>query len=229
MRCQAGGGYARLSPTIYQKTEQKLKGIPGNCDDKVQMLDKQPLYKGFFTMLKYSFRHKLFAGGWSPVLHREIFERGHAVAVLPYDPVRDEIVLIEQFRVGAMATSDNPWLFECIAGIIDKGESPEQVCLREAQEEAGLHITRLHPMLSYLSSPGGTSERLYLYVGECDASQAQGVHGLAEEGEDIRVHRMSSAQALAMLNDGQVDNAATLISLQWFALHKQKLIELWCE
>ncbi len=206
-----------------------MKDFGVSCDDKVQMLDKQPLYKGFFTMLRYSFRHKLFAGGWSQILHREIFERGHAVAVLPYDPVTDEVVLIEQFRAGAMATSANPWLFECVAGIIDEGESPEQVCQREAMEEAGLQIGRLHPMLSYLSSPGGTTERLYLFIGECRAEQAQGVHGLAEEGEDIRVHRMPSAQALTMMDNGQIDNAATLISLQWFALNKNKLIEQWCE
>lgn len=193
----------------------------------VEILDKAPLYKGFFTMLKYRLRHRLFAGGWSPEIHREIFERGHAVAMLPYDPVLDEVVLIEQFRAGALATCEHPWLLECVAGIIEPGEAPEQVCRREAMEEAGLKIQRLHPMLSYLSSPGGTTERLYLYVGECDASQAGGIHGLDSEHEDIRVHRVKSDDALAMIQNGRIDNAATLIALQWFALNKSTLVATW--
>ena len=199
----------------------------GHAD--VEILERQPMYQGFFTMLKYNLRHRLFGGGWSQPLDREIFERGHAVAVLPYDPVRDEVVLIEQFRVGALATSEHPWLFECVAGIIEPGEQAEEVCRRESLEEAGLTIGRLYPMLSYLSSPGGTTERLYLYVGECDAGEAGGIHGLDEEAEDIRVHRMPAAEALAMLDAGQIDNAATVISLQWFALNKRKVVESWCD
>ncbi|MBN7826627.1 ADP-ribose diphosphatase [Bowmanella dokdonensis] len=195
----------------------------------VEILERQSLYQGFFTLLKYRLRHRLFAGGWSEPLQREIFERGHAVAVLPYDPALDEVVLIEQYRVGAMATTPHPWLYECVAGIIEPGEEAEDVCRRESLEEAGLQIGRLYPMLSYLSSPGGTTERLYLYVGECDASQAGGIHGLDEEAEDIRVHRMPASQALKMLQAGQIDNAATVISLQWFAMNKAKVIENWCD
>ncbi|MDF2180382.1 ADP-ribose diphosphatase [Aliiglaciecola sp. CAU 1673] len=193
----------------------------------VEILAKEPLYKGFFTMLKYRFRHRLFAGGWSGEIHREIFERGHAVAMLPYDPVLDEVVLIEQFRAGALATSEYPWLLECVAGIIDPGETAEQVCRREAMEEAGLKIHRLQPMLSYLSSPGGTTERLYLYIGECDASNAEGIHGLDSENEDIRVHRFKADEALQFVQNGRVDNAATLIALQWFALNKSTLVAQW--
>ncbi|MGS2719223.1 ADP-ribose diphosphatase [Paraglaciecola aestuariivivens] len=193
----------------------------------VQILDKTPLYQGFFNMVKYRFKHKLFAGGWSQPVEREIFERGHAVAVLPYDPVLDEIVLIEQIRIGALDTSCSPWLFEVVAGMIDKGESPEQVCCREAKEEAGLTIKSLTKALSYLSSPGGTTERIHIYIGQVDASQAQGVHGLDNEQEDILVRRVSTQTAIQWMEQGKIDNAASLIALQWFVLNKAKLIANW--
>jgi ADP-ribose pyrophosphatase len=191
----------------------------------VQIISKQPLYQGFFKMVKYVFKHKLFEGGWSDEVEREIFERGHAIAVLPYDPVLDEFVLIEQIRMGAMPTTHSPWLLEIVAGIIDEGETPEDVCFREAKEEAGLDIKSLVKALSYLSSPGGTTERLHIYVGIVDASQAQGVHGLEHESEDILVHRVASCDAFKWINQGKIDNAATLIALQWFAMNKQQVLE----
>jgi ADP-ribose pyrophosphatase len=178
-------------------------------------------------MVKYAFKHKLFEGGWSDVVEREIFERGHAVAVLPYDPVLDEFVMIEQIRIGALPTSSSPWLLEVVAGIIDEGETPEDVCCREAKEEAGLNIQKLHKALSYLSSPGGTTERLHIYVGLVDASDAKGVHGLEHESEDILVHRVSTSAAFEWINQGKIDNAATLIALQWFAMNKQQVLESW--
>ncbi len=141
-------------------------------------------------MVKYAFKHKLFEGGWSNVVTREVFERGHAIAVLPYDPVLDEFVLIEQVRIGALPTSSSPWLLEVVAGIIDAGETPEHVCYRETKEEAGLEIKKLHKALSYLSSPGGTTERLHIYIGLVDASNAKGVHGLEYESEDILVQEI---------------------------------------
>ncbi len=195
----------------------------------VQIIDKKPVYQGFFKMVNYAFKHKLFAGGWSQIVNREIFERGHAVAVLPYDPVLDEVVLIEQVRLGALETSSTPWLLEVVAGIIDKGESPEQVCYREAQEEAGLEITKLSKALSYLSSPGGTTERIHIYVGQVDASTAHGVFGLDHEQEDILVHRVAADTALEWVKQGKIDNAASLIALQWFALNKTQLIANWSE
>ncbi|PHR26016.1 MAG: ADP-ribose diphosphatase [Desulfotalea sp.] len=193
----------------------------------VQIISKKTLYQGFFKMVKYAFKHKLFAGGWSDVVEREIFERGHAIAVLPYDPVLDEFVMIEQIRIGALATSDSPWLLEVVAGIIDEGETPEDVCLREAKEEAGLDVQKLHKALSYLASPGGTTERLHIYIGLVDASSAQGVHGLEYESEDILVHRVPTSVAFEWIKQGKIDNAATLIALQWFAMNKQQVLENW--
>lgn len=207
---------------------QKLKqAVQQFSAQDVQILGKETLYQGFFKMCKYAFKHKLFAGGWSDVVEREIFERGHAVAVLPYDPVLDEFVLIEQFRFGALSTSSTPWLIEVVAGIIDEGETPEDVCVREAEEEAGLKIQKLTKALSYLSSPGGTTERLHIYVGLVDASNAQGIHGLDHESEDILVHKVPASTAFEWINQGKIDNAATLIALQWFALNKQQILENW--
>lgn len=193
----------------------------------VELISSEPVYLGFFKMLKVKFKHKLFAGGWSGVIEREIFERGHAVAVLPYDPVLAEFVLIEQVRIGALSTSETPWLLECIAGMIDKGETPENVAVREAHEEAGLEIQSLHPATSYLSSPGGTTERMHVYIARVDASNASGIHGLEHEGEDILVHRVKESQALQMLQQGKIDNAATVIALQWFLLNKKSLFDEW--
>lgn len=196
-------------------------------DQDIQIIKKEPLYNGFFKMVKYHFRHKLFQGGWSDVIQREVFERGHAVAVLPYDPVLKEFVMIEQVRIGALATSSSPWLVEVVAGIIDPDEVPEEVCYREAKEEAGIELTKLTKALSYLASPGGTTERLHIYVGKVDASQATGVHGLDYEGEDILVHRVPEEQALKWINEGKIENSATLIALQWFALNKQQVLDDW--
>ncbi|MGJ8678790.1 ADP-ribose diphosphatase [Paraglaciecola sp.] len=193
----------------------------------LQILKKEPLYSGFFNMVKYAFKHRLYQGGWSDVIEREVFERGHAIAVLLYDPKLDEFVLIEQFRIGALPTSESPWLLEVVAGIIDEGETPENVCRREAAEEAGVTIKKLTKALSYLSSPGGTTERLHIYVGEVDATQAQGVHGLDYEGEDILVHRVDASLANEWIDQGKVDNAATLIALQWFAMNKQNILDNW--
>ena len=114
-----------------------------------------------------------------------------------------------------------------MAGIIDPGEQPEEVCKRESLEEAGVEISHLHKALSYLASPGGTTERLHIYVAKVDASQAHGVHGLDYESEDILVHRVAEQQAIAWLEEGVVENAATLIALQWFALNKQKVLHAW--
>ncbi|KZN52582.1 NUDIX domain-containing protein [Pseudoalteromonas luteoviolacea] len=186
--------------------------------------ENRVLYDGFFKIEEYVFEHALFAGGVSEPIRREILERGHAVAVLPYDPVSDEILLIEQIRIGALATKDSPWLLECIAGMAEGSDDLEAVARKEAQEEAGLDLSELHYMRSYLSSPGGTTERLYLYLAQVNLRDYQGgTFGLPEEGEDIKAHVMSFDEAICRLESEEIDNAATVISLQWLALNKSKL------
>jgi ADP-ribose pyrophosphatase len=201
---------------------------PVTFDKKdVEIIARETLYRGFFSLNLYRFRHRLFNGEMSPEITREIFERGHAAVLLPYDPVRDEVVLIEQLRIAAVDTRNSPWLLEMVAGMIETGESVEDVCRREAQEEAGVVVGRCKPVLSYLASPGGTSDRLSIMVGEVDARTAEGIHGLAEEHEDIRVHVVSREQAYRWVEEGAIDNAASVIALQWLALHHESLRKEW--
>ncbi|HBY9709100.1 ADP-ribose diphosphatase [Klebsiella aerogenes] len=202
------------------------QGITFSKND-VEIIARETLYRGFFSLDLYRFRHRLFNGGMSGEVTREIFERGHAAVLLPFDPVRDEVVLVEQIRIAAYDTSESPWLLEMVAGMIAEGETVEDVARREALEEAGLEVGRTKPILSYLASPGGTSERLSILVGEVDASTAKGIHGLAEENEDIRVHVVSREQAYQWVEEGKIDNAASVIALQWLQLHYHSLRNEW--
>lgn len=187
---------------------------------------KETLFRGFFKVVKYRFRHRLFLGGWSPFIEREMFDRGHASALLAYDPSRDEIVLIEQIRVGALE-HHSPWQLEIIAGMNDKGELPEEVVRREAQEEAGISVTQIEPISHYYPSSGACSERLDVFVGRVDTSTAVGVHGLDDENEDIQVHVIDRAQAYQLVRSGVIENSATIIALQWLELHHKELKERW--
>ncbi|MTC13264.1 ADP-ribose diphosphatase [Providencia stuartii] len=208
---------------MTKNVEQPIKY---NKND-VEIISKRKLFNGFFQMIEYRFRHRLFEGGWSEEITREVFERGHAGVILPYDSEADKVVLIEQIRLPAIETSQTPWLLEAVAGMIETDETAEQVVRREADEEAGLVIGRTEKALSYLSSPGGTSERMYVYVGEVDSSHASGIHGLKSENEDIRVHVVSREQAYQWVEEGIIDNAATVIVLQWLQLNYKKLQQKW--
>ena len=193
----------------------------------VELIERQAVFQGYFRIDRLKLRHKLFAGGMSNVITREIFERGHAAAVLPYDPNRDEVVLIEQFRPGALVAGWQPWLFEPVAGIIDADETMTDVVHREAEEEAGVTIQDLIPMHHYLTSPGGTSETCALYCGRVDASKAGGIHGLDGENEDIRVTVLPYGEVLSWLDGGKMNNALLIIALQWLALNHDKVRAKW--
>ncbi len=193
----------------------------------VEVLQRETCFKGFYRLDRLQLRHRQFAGGMGPQLSRELFVRHDAVCVLPYDPQRDSVVLIEQFRIGAMDKSSNPWLLELVAGLIDKDEQPEEVARREAVEEADLELTALWPITQYYPSPGGSDERVHRYIRRCDREGAGGVHGLAEEGEDIRVHVWPLEDALQAVKDGRIDNAASIIALQWLALNRAEVRGLW--
>ncbi|TRW47929.1 ADP-ribose diphosphatase [Aliidiomarina halalkaliphila] len=201
--------------------------MPTFTQEDVDIQSKEPIYNGFFKVSRYSLRHRLFNGGWSEVMQREVMDRGHAVVVIPYDPARDCIVMLEQFRVGAIATSTTPWLIELVAGMVDPGETKEDVAHRELQEEAGLNAQSLHFALSYLSSPGGMTERIYIYLAQVDSNEASAFGGLAEEHEDIRVQPTARAEVMSLLENGKVDNAATVIGLQWLSLHLNRFRREW--
>lgn len=185
--------------------------------------NKEKLYDGFFQLNRYTFKNQLFAGGWSESYQREIFERGHAGAVLLLDLERKTLVLVEQFRPGAVETESNPWLVELVAGIIEPGEQPDEVVRREAVEEAACKVERLHKICEYLVSPGGTTERIHLYLGEVDSRNLPQLAGLDNEHEDILIHKVSVTQAFESLEAGEFRNGMTLIAMQWLKLNWDRI------
>ncbi|MGF7452864.1 ADP-ribose diphosphatase [Pasteurella bettyae] len=196
----------------------------------IEIVKEESLYEGFFRLQRIQFRHKLFAGGMSNIVTRELLYKGAASAVIAYDAERDSVVLVEQVRIGAYqpGLSSSPWLLELIAGMIEPGESPEQVALRESEEEAGIKISHLEHVLSVWDSPGSTVERLHLFVGKVDSRTATGLHGLANEHEDIKVHVVDRETAYQWINEGKIDNSIALMGIQWLQLNYQKLQEKWC-
>jgi len=194
------------------------------------VIDRTRPFDGYFKIDRYTVRHRLFEGGWSEPFTREVFERGHAVVVLLYDADLDSLVLVEQFRIGAYAAlsstpwwdaDTSPWLVECVAGIIDGGETPEQVARREALEEAGCEVRELVPVQRIMASPGGCSETVFLFCGQVDASKAGGVHGLDDEHEDIRVLVVPVTEAFEWLESGRIVHSISIIALRWF-LHRHR-------
>lgn len=205
----------------------KINMIKQYCSDDVAVKARDIKYQGFFRIDQYQIKHRLFNGRWGALISREIFERGDAVVLIPYDPVNKKLLLIEQFRPGAIRTEPCPWCFEFIAGMFGENESPIDVAVREAEEEANLVVDEdqmLHVM-NYLSSPGGTSEKLYMYVALMDLTHVVNgsISGLEEENEDIKSHLVSLEQAMDLLNKGKINNATTIIGLQWLALNHQQL------
>lgn len=194
-----------------------------------RIIEQDRAYDGYFKIIRYRLVHSLFAGGDSPELSREIFERGHAVAVLPYDPRRDEVVLIEQFRPGALGVDPDPWLIETIAGIVETGEDIEDVAKREAMEEAGLELTEIEAVTRFFASPGGSTETVDLFFARVDAAEVGGHFGLADEGEDIKVHVIPFEQARTWLDEGRIKVATTIIALQWLILNRDRLRATWLE
>lgn len=201
--------------------------MPRYGRDDVEVLADSIAWRGFFKIRLLKLRHRLFAGGWAAAIERELFVRGPAVGVLPYDPVQDAVLLVEQFRVGALAAPRGPWLSELVAGIIDKEETPEEVARREAEEEAGITLGELEPVAEYFSSPGGSDEYFYLFCGRCDLSGAGGIYGLPSEGEDIRAEVVPLDEALARLEQGLINNAHSLIALHWLRQHRSRLQRQW--
>ena len=204
-------------------------------DDDVEIIEKTTEYRGYVRLDRYRLKHRLFEGGWSGTVTREVLERGHAVVVLPYDADLDSIVCIEQFRIGALTAKQSglfgnglsPWLVEVVAGIIEEGEDPEDVARREAMEESGCRVEELIPIGHYIATPGVCSESVFIYCGRVDASGAGGIHGISDEHEDIRVFVVPVAEAFAWLEAGTVTNAMTFIALQWLKIHHEDLRARW--
>ena len=174
------------------------------------------------------FRHRLFAGGWSGERVFDIVRRGPAVSVLLYDPDRDSIVLVEQFRLPALYGDRSPWQIESVAGLIDTGETPEEVARRETREEANLDlIGPVVPIQRMLPAAGSYDEVVWLFCGRVDSRNAAGLYGLADEHEDIRVVVKTLAEAEAMLDAGEIESSHTLVGLHWLLRHRDRLRREW--
>lgn len=201
----------------------------------VELIETRENYSGFFNLNTLKLRHRKFDGSWMEPIEREVFERGHAVSVIPYDPETDQVILIEQFRPGAYAAlnspwfqgDSSPWLYEAVAGIIDPGEKPEEVAYREAIEETGCALTDILPICHYLVSPGGTSETVFVFAGRANSEDVGGLHGVAHEGEDIRPFAIGLEKAHAAIANGTINNGVTIIAIQWLMLHRETVIKNW--
>lgn len=204
-----------------------LKNKKALTSGAVEVVERKNCFKGFYSLDCLRLRHKLFSGEMGPVIERELFVRPDAVCMLPYDPILDKVIFVEEFRVGALEKSANPWQIELIAGLIDRDEKPEQVARREAMEEANLVISDLIPIMQYYPSVGGSNEYIYLFIGHCDSTKAGGVHGLADEGEDIRTHVWDYQEAIQNINKGLIKNAASIIAMQWLMLNKDQVLQAW--
>lgn len=189
------------------------------------IIEDQRVHDGFFKVSELTLKHTLFKGGWSQTITRELFHRGNCVAVLLYDPDRDEVVIIEQFRVGALQLPSiaDAWLLEIVAGAIEPGETAESVAIREAQEEAGCDIQELIKIQDFFTSPGGTSELLTLFYGKVDTSHLGGIHGLAHEDEDILVTVRPFDEVYQLLLDGKILSAIPIIAIQWLFINRDRL------
>ncbi len=182
------------------------------------ILEKTEPYQGFIRIDQWSIQFPLFEGGMSPPVLREVASRPNAVAVLLYDPDQKKVVMIEQFRAGALGNVQSPWVLEVVAGVIESRDTPEQAAAREVFEETGLKVLSLIPICEYLPSPAILSEKVFLYCAMIQAPQSGGVFGLAEESEDIKVHVFSVEEAFEALTLGHIVSAPAWIALQWLQL-----------
>jgi ADP-ribose pyrophosphatase len=192
-----------------------------------ELIETEPVYRGFLKLNRYRLQHDLYLGGKSEVLIRERLEQLRAVSVLLYDPQLDQVVLVEQFRIGAVGKESVPWVLETVGGFSPEGQSDESVARREALEEANCAIQRIEPICEFMVSPGISVDRISLYCAEVDASHAEGVHGLDHEGEDIRVVVMDTEAALAELYTGRANSTSIIIALQWLSINRQRIRAQW--
>jgi len=223
--------HARLGP-IMVRAASRLRAQAGQspavlrrAPGEIALQTTRQPYAYFFSVEEYDLSFRRFDGTMSPVITRAVFISADAVTVLPYDPVRDRVLLVEQVRAGPFGRGDgNPWQLEAIAGRIDPGETPEDCARREAVEEAALTLGDLLPVANYYPSPGAKTEFLYSYVALTDLPDgAAGVFGVEDEAEDIRGHLLSFDQAMALVDTGEIQNAPLLLTLFWLQRERGRL------
>jgi ADP-ribose pyrophosphatase len=198
-------------------------------NDSIKITQHDTLHRGFFRLERYRLKHKLYRGGWSAEIEREVFERGRTVGVLLYDPDRDQLVMVEQFRMAAHLAGMPAWELEVVAGIVDhEGESEADLAKRETREEAGLTlIGEPEFMHRYMPSTGACTEIVTMFCARVDSSTAGGIHGVADEHEDIKVVVLSFAEAMHLTKTDKIKNGPTLIAMYWLALERDRLRREW--
>ena len=189
---------------------------------KYKIINKKNLYSGFFNLNKYQFIHQKHDGNWTNEVEREIFSGAHVSTLLPYDPIKKEIILIKQFRAGVISRYDDDYLYEIVAGIIDNNEKPEETARRECVEETGCEVNKIKTIQSYFPAPGSSESYYHLFLGEVNSFKGKRIMGLKSENEDILVKAFKVDRVRKMLKNKQIINGLTLIALQWFFLEYYK-------
>jgi nudix-type nucleoside diphosphatase (YffH/AdpP family) len=192
---------------------------------KVEILEIKTLFQKYiFRVIEARLRHERFDGSMSPEFSRINFERGDAVAALMYNPIDDTIVLQEDFRYPSYEKTQDGWLIEIPAGVIEEGEKPADTMRREIMEETGYAVDSLKEIFNFFLSPGGSSERIYLFFCRIDPSQKVGKGGgLEHENEDIRSFHLKVDDALKMLEEQKIMDAKSIIALQWLGMNRARL------
>lgn len=223
----------RRYPMMLARAGARLRaGAPGaprvrrsTDEGDLDVIRRWQPYGNFFAVEEYDLRFRRFDGGMSPEVNRAVFISADAAVVLPYDPARDRVLLIEQFRMGPLARGDGqPWLLEAIAGRIDGGETPEEAAHREAMEEAGLVLKSLLPATHYYPSPSAKSEYLYNFIGIADLPDGSaGFGGVPGEAEDIRAHLMPFGDLLDLVDTGEITAGPLVLLTYWLAVRRDAL------
>ena len=226
------GALAARMPMIRARASARLAatGVPAQVRadtgaDRIELLETEVDHIGFYRFETRRLRHPVFGGGLGPEVRREMLIATDAAMVLPYDPVRDRVLLVEQFRMGPYGRGDpRPWMLEPVAGRVDAGETPEEAARRECQEEAGLALTRLEHIASYYCTPGYSTEYFHNFVGLADLPDDRPrLGGLETEAEDIRLHLLDFADAMHLIETGEADNGPLILSLMWLARERARL------
>ena len=207
--------------------------MPQNDNNKINSLDytsvskhnKRQAYKGFFSIEEHRLSYKKFDGSQGEVVTRSALVSSDAVIVLPYDPVSDRVLLVEQFRTGPYVKGDaNPWVLEPIAGLIDVGETPVEAGLREAKEEACLDLKSMELVARSYPSPGISTEFFHQYIGIVPLPESTDViAGLKTESEDIRSHIFAYKQFSEMISKGSIKVGPAILLGLWLSNHRKKL------
>lgn len=207
-----------------QGAPSTVRNTPSATD--VTVHDRAEGYRGFFELAEFRYDHRRFDGTRSPTVTREAFLAFDAALVLPYDPQTDQVLLIEQLRLGPLWRKDpNPWVFEPIAGLVDAGEDPKDTARREAAEEAGLTLGPLVPIAKVYASPGYSTEYFHCFLAITDLSSfVPSTNGLVSEHEDIRSHVLSFDQTMALLQSGEINAGPLVMMLYWLAAERPKLL-----